>query len=104
MIFFFAFSNIADLSIPCTVTIEHSASLDLFYDLPEVESKYCIGYGQREEPRSPRERPEEEFPEVEPLPADNPQEQDQFEERPEFHADSQCFSLWRVFTALSSPL
>jgi hypothetical protein len=60
-----------------------SRFLDLFYDLPEVESEYCIGYGQREEPRSPCERPEEEFPEVEPLPADNPQEQDRFEERPD---------------------
>src|SRR5664279_4967201 len=66
----------------CTIAVEHPAFTDLFRYFPEVKPVDGIGYGQRKEPRCSDERPEEKLPEIEPLFADHPQEQDRLEQRP----------------------
>ena len=58
-------------------------STRFFCNLSEMKPVNGIGYGKGEESRLSDEGPEEEFPEVVPLPADNPEEQDRFEQRPD---------------------
>ena len=62
-------------------TGEHPAPLGLFCDLSEMKPVNGIGDGKREEPRLSDEGPEEKFPKVVPFSADNPEEQDRFEQR-----------------------
>ena len=60
------------MSVPCrcAVTVEDPASADLFRDLSEMETVNGVDYGKRKEPRTSRQGPEEEIPEMESVPAD----------------------------------
>ena len=47
-----------------------------------METVNGVGYGKRKETRTSRQGPEEEFPEMDSLPADDPKEKERFEKRP----------------------